>query len=150
VRREVQAWTFVLAWIGALIGLAVLWVGSPWTGPGPMFLSWSAPASLLFIVTWIWLGRLAIPEVPRGVSMLVTIVIVWTACVWLLGTGVAAEMALDADILRQPIRRQVALALEWLPGLFGLALSVAGLSAALEARYRVREWGESDPREAGR
>lgn len=109
-----------------------------------MFLSWSGPAGALFAVTWIWLGRLAIREIPRGVSLFVAIVIAWAVCAWLVGSGTAAEMALDADILRQPVRRRVAVVLEWLPGLFGLALSVAGISAALEARYRVRERDGSD------
>jgi len=147
--RRAQVWGILLAWIGTLTALAVLWVRSPWTGPGPMFLSWSWQAGALFAVTWIWLGRLAIQEIPRGVSLLVAIVLAWAVCGWLVGSGTAAEMALDADILREPVRRHIAVGLEWLPGLFGLALSVAGISVALEARYRVRQRGESGPAEGG-
>ncbi len=140
-----QASGLLLAWIGALIGLSVLWVRSPWTGPGPMFLSWSGPAAALFASTWIWLGRLAIEQVPRGRFVLMTVLILWAVCGWLAVSGVAAEMVLDADILRQSFRRRVGIGLQWLPGIFGLALSVAGLAAALEARYRVRQRSTSVP-----
>jgi hypothetical protein len=46
-------------------------------------------------------------------------------------------MALDGLILREPGRRGMGIALRWLPVLFGVLVSVAGLSAVLEARYRL-------------
>lgn len=132
-----QVGVVLAGWVSALLILAALWVRSPWTGPGPMFLGWSAPAALLFGGTWTWLGRIGVTQVPRGRALLTTVALMWAAAAWLAASGIGTEMVLDADILRRPFERRVGVALEWLPGVFGLALSVAGLSAGLEARYRV-------------
>lgn len=124
-------------WGGMLVLLAVAWIVSPAAGAGPSFLAWSVPAVAALWWTWRSLDRLGVHQVPRGPRLLVAVVALWVVSAWLANGDLGVEMALDGVILRRPALRFVGLALEWLPGLFALALSVAGLAAALEARYRV-------------
>ena len=135
--RRHQAFVMVLAWAGVLIMLAIAWVQSPFTGPGPMFVVWSVPAAGLTIGTLVWLDRLEVRHVPRGPRVRVGIVALWLVAAWLVVSGIGSEMALDGRIMRAPTFRSMGIVLEWLPGTFGLLLSVAGLATALEARYRV-------------
>ena len=52
-------------------------------------------------------------------------------------TAPGDEWLLDGLILRRPLQRAGGVALWWAPGVWGLALSIAGLAAALEARYQI-------------
>jgi hypothetical protein len=127
------------AWAAALALLAALWIRTPLSGPGPMFVVWSLPTAALAALTARWLRRLGLPQVRVTKTRLVTLVALWTiaAAAALLLVDFAAELALDGFILRQPLTRAAALGLAWLPALFGLALCVLGLAAALEARYQI-------------
>ena len=137
--RVATAVGFLAAWIAALALLAVLWIRTPLSGPGPMFAIWSAPALVLAAVTARWLRRLALPQIRVTPARLLVLALLWgiAAAAGLLLTTTAAELALDGFILRRPLLRAAGLALGWLPGVFGLALCVIGLAAALEARYRI-------------
>lgn len=124
-------------WTGALIVLAALWIRSPFTGPGPMFLAWSALAFPLSVWSWARFRRWNVRQTPRGAGALVGLGTVW---ILVAATSLSlrpALWALDGLILRQPALRAVGMGLQWLPGVFGLTLSVAGLAFALEARYRL-------------
>jgi hypothetical protein len=104
-----------------------------------MFVVWSLPALLLTAFSAWWLRRLALPQVrvTRGrLTALASLWLVAAAAALLIGDA-AAELALDGLILRRPADRAIGLGVGWLPGLFGLALCVVGLAAALEARYRI-------------
>ena len=126
-------------WAAMLALLAALWIRTPLSGPGAMFLGWSAPALALTAFSAWWLRRLALPQVRVSAARLGTLLALWTgaAAAALLLTDVAAELALDGLILRRPLERAAGVAIGWVPGLFGLGLCVLGLVAALEARYRI-------------
>lgn len=128
---------FAAAWGMALALLAYLWVMSPHGSPGAMFLTWSVPAVILFLVTWEWLRRVGIRQVPTGAGVVVAVLLLWTGLAALAWSGQGPEWALDGLILRKPLLRWGGRALAWLPGIFGLAVAVAGLAAALEGRYRI-------------
>jgi hypothetical protein len=102
-----------------------------------MFLGWTALALPLVVGTWRWLDRIGDRHVPRGRGMVAILAVGWAVALWAALSGVAALWRLDGMILRDGLREGVGTALQWLPGVFGLALGVAGLAAALEARYRV-------------
>jgi hypothetical protein len=113
-----------------------------------MFLVWSAVAAPLTLWSWQRLGRWKIRRVPRSTAALVTLGGLWLAIAWIARSPLPTIWAMDGLILRQGALRTAGLGLQWLPGLFGFALSVAGLSAALEARYRLAH-GEVDGPERG-
>jgi hypothetical protein len=124
-------------WAVALALLAGAWIQSPFTGPGPMFGLWSAVAAPLALWS---LGRpraWGLGPLPGGVPLLVVAVLAWATAGWASASPLPAEWAIDGLILRDAGTRRAGLALAWLPGVFGLALSVAGLAASLEARYRL-------------
>jgi hypothetical protein len=126
-------------WAAALTLLAVLWIRTPLSGPGSMFVLWSAPTLALTAFSAWWLRRLALPQVRVTRSRLAALGALWAAAAAaaLLLNDRAAELALDGFILRRPLLRTAGLSVAWVPGLFGLALCVVGLAAALEARYRI-------------
>ena len=129
----------VAGWASALALLAALWVRTPLSGPGTMFVAWSGPTLLLTALSAAWLRRLAIPQIRVTRGRIAALGVGWAlAAVAALSFGdAAAEWALDGFILRRPFLRTAGFTVGWLPGLFGLGLSVAGLAAALEARYRI-------------
>ena len=134
------------AWAAALALLAALWIRTPLSGPGTMFVAWSAPTLALTLLSGRWLRRLALPQVAVTRGRIVALALGWlvAGAAALLLTDAAAELALDGFILRRPLARASGLAVGWLPGVFGLALCVLGLAAALEARYRIAHgWGGS-------
>jgi hypothetical protein len=126
-------------WAATLTLLAGLWIGTPLSGPGPMFVLWSLPALALAAFTAWWLRRLALAQLRVTRGRLAALALLWlvAAVAALLLTDAAAELALDGFILRRPLLRAAGLGVGWVPGLFGLALCVVGLVAALEARYRI-------------
>lgn len=132
-----QARTFAGMWGGLLLLLAALWVRSPFLGSGAMFLAWSLPAAALVVGTRLWLDRREVRQVPRGPVILTALVLVWGATAFVVLASTGPELALDGLILRNGPRYALGTALKWLPVAFGVALSVAGLAAALEARYRI-------------
>ncbi len=129
--------TLAGAWAATLALLAVEWTRTPLSGPGPAFLIWSLPALPLALLTWRWLRRLALGRLEVGTGALVLILLGWAAIGAATAAGLGAEWVLDGIVLRNPLQRAVGLALRWLPGVWGAALSVAGLAVALEARHRL-------------
>jgi hypothetical protein len=132
-----RASALAAAWTGALALLALECALAPVSGPGRAFLIWSLPALPLAALTWGWLSRLeARPlRLPRVAAALVTLG--WLAVAMLIATRVGSEWALDGLILRDPARRYAGIAMRWIPGVWGAAVSLAGLGGALEARYRL-------------
>lgn len=125
------------AWTGALVVLAAVWIRSPFTGPGPMFLAWSAAALPLLVWSWSRFRRWGVKQAPRSRAALLAVAVAWVGVALAARSGQPAVWALDGMILRQGGLRALGLGLQWLPGVFGLLLSVAGLALALEARYRL-------------
>jgi len=136
VRRR-TATTLAATWTLLLVALAGLWVRSPFLGPGPAFAAWSGPAASVALISWIWLRRQAIPQIPLSGALLGVVVLAWAGTLGLATSDLGARLALDGLIMRRDGIRMLGRALLWLPLLFGLGLSVAGLSACLEARYRL-------------
>lgn len=131
------ATALVVLWTVLLLLLAYLWVQSPFTGPGPMFQVWSLVAVPLVVWSWSRARRWEVRQVPRSTTFLLALGLVWIGFGMLSGAAFPGVMALDGLLLREPMIRWTGRTLQWLPGLFGLALSVAGLVGALEIRYRV-------------
>lgn len=125
------------AWGGALALLAIEWTRTPVSGPGHAFLIWSLPAVPLAAFTWTWLRRLPVQRIPLGFSTLAPIIVIWAVVGVVTVNGTGTEWTLDGVILRRPLQRAGGIALWWAPGVWGLTLSVAGLAAALEARYQL-------------
>ena len=133
-----------VAWAAVLGLLAYLWANSPLSGPGRVFLIWSLPALLLATVTTFWIRRLQLRRLRLGPLAFVAITAAWVGAAVIALTGAGAEWAMDGLILRRRELRLLGVAVQWLPGLFGLALSLAGLAAALEARYRLARRSDAE------
>ncbi len=102
-----------------------------------MFVAWSVPALALTLFTSWWLGQLTLVRLRPSRALMGAVIGLWASATVITLAGAGAEWALDGFILRRPLQRAVGIGIVWLPGLFGLTLSVAGLAAALEARYRI-------------
>jgi hypothetical protein len=126
-----------LGWTGALALLAFEWTRTPLAGPGPAFLIWSLPALPLALLSWIWLRRLDLQQLPLRAPLAVLVVVAWSAVASIVAAGLGAEWELDGIVLRSDALRFAGIGLRWLPGVWGALLSVAGLAASLEARYRL-------------
>lgn len=126
------AWTSALAW------LAWEWARTPLSGSGPAFLAWSLPAVPLAALSWSWLRRLALAQLALRARLAALIAGAWAGVAAVSATRFGAEWVLDGLILRNPAQEAAGIALRWLPGATGAALSVGFLAAALEARYRLR------------
>jgi hypothetical protein len=126
-----------VAWAAALALLAWQWTRTPLSGPGPAFLVWSVPAAPLALLSWAWLRALRLPQLPLRPSAAVLIAVGWSAVALVTAAGLGAEWELDGIVLRDPARRFGGIGLRWAPGAWGALLSLAGLAAALEARYRL-------------
>lgn len=124
-------------WILLLLVLAALWVQSPFSGPGRMFLLWSAAAIPLTVWSWTRFRAWGVRQVPGSPRFLVGLAVAWALLAAVSLSTIPGIMAMDGLILRRGLLRWTGKALEWLPGLFGLGLSVGGLAASLEARYRL-------------
>lgn len=131
------ATSLAATWTASLVVLAILWVRSPFLGLTVMFVSWSIPAAALFAVSWLWLRGQDIPQIPLSPWLLGVIVVAWMGALVLAVTDVGGLMALDGLVMRRPTLRWTGKLLGWLPPVVGLLVSVAGLSAGLEARYRI-------------
>ena len=132
------------AWAGALALLAFEWTRTPLAGPGRALLIWSLAAVPLAAFTWIWLRRLPVLRIPLGSGTLFVIVLAWVAVGTVAVTSPGSEWVLDGLVLRRPLERAGGIALLWAPGVWGGALSVAGLAAALEARYQIAHGSGTD------
>ena len=132
-------------WTAALALLAWEWTRSPLSGPGRAFLIWSLPALPLALLSWVWLRRLELRQLPLRVPLAALVVVGWLAVALITATGLGAEWELDGIIRRNAPRRVAGQVLRWLPGVWGALLSLAGLAAALEARYRLTHAGEPAP-----
>jgi len=124
-------------WVVVLLVLAALWVRSPFSGPGRMFLLWSAAAVPLTLWSWSRFRAWGVRQVPGSPGFLLGLALAWALLAAVSVSTIPAIMAMDGLILRRDVLRWTGKGLEWLPGLFGLGLSVAGLAASLEARYRL-------------
>ena len=144
VRRTWTATALAAAWAGALTLLALEWTRSPLTGSGRALLIFSIAALPLAAFTWIWLRRFPALRIPLGFGTLALIIVAWTAAGMIAVTAPGDEWLLDGLILRRPLLRAGGVALWWAPGVWGLALSIAGMAAALEARYQITHYSGSD------
>ena len=124
-------------WGAALAVLAYGWTRAAISGPGLAFLIWSLPALPLAALSWVWLRRLELRQLPMRPSLALVVVTVWAAVALAVASGLGAEWELDGLILRSASRRAAGVGMRWLPGVWAALLSVAGLVAALEARYRL-------------
>jgi hypothetical protein len=125
------------AWTVALVALAALWVRSPFLGERAAFLIWSGPAVLLLISSVRWVRAQGVQEIPDGPWVWATVGTLWMLALWLTATDVGRILALDGLILREAGLRRLGQLLRWTPLAFGCGISLAGLAAALEARYRI-------------
>ena len=141
-RRTAPATRLALAWTGLLVTLAVLWVRSPFMGERAAFLIWSGPAAVLMALSVRWFRARGIREIPDGPWLWTSVGVAWLLALWLTVSDVGRILALDGLMLRDPLLRRLGLALRWAPMAFGCGVSLAGLAASLEARYRL----VNDPR----
>ncbi|MDZ7781071.1 MAG: hypothetical protein U5R14_14210 [Gemmatimonadota bacterium] len=137
-RRERQAVGLAIGWTLLLVALAAVWIRSPVLGTGAAFVIWSAPAGAFGFVSWRWLRARRIEEIPTSRATLAAVAACWIGGLALATTHVGPTLALDGLIMRRPLLASSGRALTWLPLVIGLGLAVAGLSASLEARYRLR------------
>lgn len=136
-RSVTHATALAAAWTIVLVGLSALWIRSPLLGTGVAFTIWSVPAAVAWITSWWWFDRRGIEQVPTGPWFFAAVLALWVGSLAIALTGIGARLALDGLILRQDNLRMAGEALTWVPIGFGAAISVAGLAASLEARYRV-------------
>lgn len=130
-----------LLWGIVLLWLAYLWIRSPFLGGWLLFGNWSLMAIPLGIASWIVLRR-ALPGLRVPTLALVAVGLAWIGAGWVAWSGIGPEWMLDGFILRDPLRRWGGVVLRWLPPVLALAVSVGGLSLALEARYRLARSGD--------
>jgi hypothetical protein len=102
-----------------------------------MFGLWSVVAVPLALWSLTRARAWGLGPLPGGLALLLATGLAWLAAAWAATSPLPAEWAIDGLILRDDGRRLAGVALAWLPGIFGLTLSVAGLAAALEARHRL-------------
>jgi hypothetical protein len=136
-RSSIQATAVPVTWTLMLVALSLLWIRSPVLGPGTAFGLWSAPAAIATTATWWWLRKQSIPQIPRSPSLAALITLAWLITLAIALNGVGARLALDGLIMRRDDLRFAGKMLHWLPMAFGGVLSIAGLAAGLEARYRL-------------
>ena len=136
-RSASAATAFVVTWTVTLVALAFLWSRTPFLGTGLAYTIWSIPAVIVTTVTWRWIRERAIAQIPHGPWLLSTVILAWLVTLGLALSGIGADLALDGLILRQNVLRHAGRMLTWLPMVFGALLTVAGLAASLEARYRI-------------
>lgn len=135
--HEAQATGLALGWTAALVTLAALWVRSPFLGERAAFLLWSGPAAVLSVVSVRWIRKRDVREIPDSPLIRGAVGAIWVTALGLTVTDVGRTLALDALILREPGLGRLGQLLRWTPLAFGCGISLAGLAAALEARYRV-------------
>lgn len=139
------ATVLAVAWAAALALLALQWTRTPLSGPGRALLIWSIPAAPLAVFTWAWLRGRAVGRIPLGLGVVAWVAVIWAGVAVTAVLDPGAEWVLDGLILRRPLERFGGLALAWAPGVWGLAVSVAGLAAALEARYQLARAAAPSP-----
>ena len=135
--RSTPATLLALGWTLLLASLATLWVWSPFLGEGTSFIAWSPPAMALTLWTVRWLRARRIEEVPSSRLVWITVGAGWMLALLAASTDLGRRLALDGLIMREPGIQLAGRVLRWAPLAFGCAIAVAGLSAALEARYRI-------------
>lgn len=146
------AYALILAWAAALALIAIEWTRTPLSGPGRALLVWSVPAAPLAVFTWAWLRRVPVRRIPVGTAAIVALSIGWLVIAGIAAEDPGAEWLLDGLILRRPLERAAGVALRWAPGVWGTAISMAGLAAALEARWQLAHGGpkkKTPPPEGG-
>lgn len=136
--RETRSAVMLAAlWGVALVLLTVLWVRSPFTGPGSMFLVWSLVAAPLLAWSWNRFRRWDVRLLPRDAAFLAGVAVAWAGVAAAAGSGIGAEMVLDGLVMRNGLQHAAGRLLHGSPAIFGFALSVAGLVGSLEARHRL-------------
>lgn len=126
-----------VCWVILLAALAGLWVWSPFLGEGTAFVVWSGPAAVLVVVSVRWFRARAIEQIPDGRLLWAGVAVGWLVALALTASEIGRRLALDGLIMRQPGVRRVGQLLRWAPLTFGCSVSLAGLAASLEARYRM-------------
>jgi hypothetical protein len=76
-------------------------------------------------------------QIPDGPWLWTVVGVGWLAALWLAASDTGRILALDGLILREPGLRRLGQLLRWAPLAFGCGVSLAGLAASLEARYRL-------------
>jgi hypothetical protein len=137
VSETTRVTALALGWTAALGVLAYEWTRTPLSGPGLAFVIWSLPAIPLAALSWVWLRRLELRQLPMRAPLAALVLAAWAAVALVTATGLGAEWELDGIVLRNAPQRVAGVGLRWLPGAWGALLSIAGLAAALEARYRL-------------
>lgn len=135
--RATPALLLALAWTLLLVSLSTLWVWSPFLGEGASFIAWSPPAMALTIWTVRWLRARRIEQVPSSPVLWTAVGILWVLALLAASSDLGRRLALDGLIMRESGVRLAGRVLRWAPLAFGCAVAVAGLAAALEARYRI-------------
>src|SRR5690606_3358264 len=87
-----EATALAAGWAAALALLAALWVASPFSGPGSMFLLWSLPALALAAYTVVWLRRLRLRQLPLGPVLLAVVGLLWLGALWVAASGTGGAM----------------------------------------------------------
>jgi len=136
-RASLPAVLLALAWAVGLVLLATLWIRSPFTGPGPMFVLWSAVGAPLAAGSWSRFRAWGIRQLPRSSLFLVALAVFWAGAAWVAVSPLPGIWSMDGVILRNPGLRTIGTTLQWIPGIFGMLVSIGGLAAALESRYRL-------------
>jgi len=136
-RSAAQATTVVATWTLMLVALSLVWIRSPFLGPGTAFGLWSVPAAMATTATWWWLRKQSIPQIPQSPLLAALIALAWLITLAIALNDVGARLALDGLIMRRNDLRLAGKVLHWLPVAFGGVISIVGLAAGLEARYRL-------------
>lgn len=134
---ETPATLLAIAWTLLLALLAALWVWSPFLGEGTSFIVWSPLAMALAAWTVRWLRARRIEQIPSSRLLWIAVGVGWVLALLGASTDLGRRLALDGLIMREPGVQLAGRVLRWAPLAFGCAVAVAGLSAALEARYRI-------------
>ena len=144
-RSPAPATRLAIAWTILLVALAALWVRSPFLGERAAFLLWSGPAAVLLAVSVRWFRAKGIEEIPDSRWLWTTVGALLLVALGLTASDVGRILMLDGLILREPWVRRLGQVLRWGPLAFGCGVSLAGLAAALEARYRLARRPVSAP-----
>lgn len=136
-RSAAQATAVTGTWVLMLIALSLVWIRSPFLGPGAAFALWSIPAAVVVAATYGWLRRQDIPEIPRSPWLIALIGVAWVMTLVIAYDETGARLTLDGIIMRRGDLHLAGRLLYWLPLGFGGIVSIAGLAVGLEARYRL-------------
>src|SRR5680860_1151150 len=114
-RSAAQATAVAATWTLMLVALSLVWIWSPFLGPGTAFGLWSAPAAMATTATWWWLRKQSIPQIPRCPLLAALIALAWLITLAIALNDLGARLALDELIMRRNDLRLAGTVLHWLP-----------------------------------